>query len=104
MPNKHRKSLSEALKNLISSGYRLADTQLDESIQSDDWRLDSVEKIRQEQGNALVIAVSSVQRCMKLIFVESLVPQSNFSLMNLLRRLFPMRQPAGLAMMPLYLN
>lgn len=106
MLNKHRKSLSETLKNLISSGYSLADAKIaalpDESIQSDDWRLDSVEQIRQEQGKALVIAVSSVQKCMKLIFVEVLLPQSDFSLMNLVRRLFPMRQRAGVSFVPVY--
>ncbi len=108
MLNKHRKSLSETLKNLMSSGYRLADAQIaalpDKSIQSDDWRLDSVEQIRQEQGKALVIAVSSVQKCMKLIFVEVLLPQSDFSLMTLVRRLFPMRQRAGLSYAPVYSN
>ena len=108
MMTKHRKSLSETLKNLMSSGYRLADAQIaalpDESLQSDDWRLDSVEQIRQEQGKALVIAVSSVSRRMKLIFVEVLLPQSDFSLMNLLRRLFPMRQRANLSLVPVYLQ
>lgn len=108
MTNKHRKSLSDTLKNLMSSGYRLADAQIaalpDESLQSHDWRLDSVEQIRQEHGKALVIAVSSVQRCMKLIFVEVLMPHSDFSPMTLLRRLFPMRQKANLAFSPVYFN
>lgn len=108
MMKKQSKSLSETLKNLISSGYCLADDQIaalpDEHLQSDDWRLDSVEQILQEQGKALVIAVSSVRRCMKLIFVEVLLPQGEFSLMNLLRRLFPMRQRANLSLVPVYLN
>lgn len=107
MMKKHRKSLSETLKNLMSSGYHLADAHIaalpDESLQSDDWRLDSVEQIRQEQGKALVIAVSSVSRRMKLIFVEVLFPQSDFSLMTLLRRLFPMRQRTNVSFAPLYL-
>lgn len=108
MINKHRKSLSETLKKLMSRGYSLADAQVaampDESLQSDDWRLDAVEKIKQGQGQALVIAVSSVQRCMKLIFVEVLLPQSDFSLMTLVRRLFPMRQRSEQALVPVYLN
>lgn len=90
---KQRKVLSETLQKLMSNGYRLADDHIatlpDESIQSDDWRLDAVEKVKQEQGGVIVIAVSSVRRCMKLIFVETLLPQTDFSLMALLRRLFP---------------
>ena len=104
MMKEHRNSLSDTLRNLMSSGYRLADDQIDESLQSDDWRLDSVEQIRQEQGKTLVIAVSSVRRCMKLIFVEVLLPQRDFSLMTLLRRLFPMRQRAGMSLAPAYLH
>ena len=104
MMKEPRNSLSDTLKNLMSSGYRLADDQIDESLKSDDWRLDSVEQIRQEQGKTLVIAVSSVQRCMKLIFVEVLLPQTDFSLMTLLRRLFPMRQGTGVSLAPVYLR
>jgi hypothetical protein len=108
MMNKHRKSLSETLKNLISSGYSLADAEIaalpDESLQSDDWRLDKVEQIWQEQGKALVIAVSSVSRCMKLIFVEVLLPQSDFSLMTLLRRLFPMQPKTSFQLSPAFLR
>lgn len=108
MSENHRKSLPETLKNLISNGYRLADTQLaelpDESIQSDDWRLDSVSQIKQDTGKALVIAVSSVQKCMKLIFVEFLLPQTDFSLMTLVRRLFPMRPKPSMALAPVYSN
>lgn len=108
MKNKHRKSLSETLKLLMSRGYNFADAHVaampDESLQSDDWRLDAVEKIRQGQGQALVIAVSSVRRCMKLIFVEVLLPQSDFSLMTLVRRLFPWRQRSERAFSPVYLN
>jgi hypothetical protein len=108
MRHKHRKSLPETLKDLFSNGYRLADNHIatlpDESIQSDDWRLDSVERIRQEQGGALVIAVSSVQRCMKLVFVEVLLPQHDFSPIQLLRRLFPMRPKTQYAFAPVYAN
>ncbi len=108
MHHKHRKSLPETLKNLFSNGYRLADNHIadlpDESIQSDDWRLDSVNRVLQEQGGAIVIAVSSVRRCMKLVFVEVLLPQHDFSPIQLLRRLFPMRSKAQYAFAPVYNN
>jgi hypothetical protein len=97
---KHRKSLSEILQKLMSNGYNLADTHIaslpDEDLQSNDWRIDAVEKIKQEQGSAIVIAVSSVRRCMKLVFVELLLPATEFSLMTLLRRLFPAQPKSGL--------
>ncbi len=93
---KQRTSLSETLQNLTSKGYCLAEAALpDESLQSDDWRLDAVERIRQEQGSAIVIAGSSVQRCMTLVFVEMLSPKTDFSPMTLLRRLFPMQPKAS---------
>ena len=89
-------SLPDALQNLTAKGYHLADSQLmgmpDQAIQSNDWRLDSVQQIRQEQNSgqsALVIAVSSVQHRMKLVFVEAMQQKSDFSPMNLLRKLFP---------------
>lgn len=108
MQHKHRKSLPETLKNLLSNGYHLADNHIatlpDESLQSDDWRLDSVEQIRQEQGGAIVIAVSSVRRCMKLVFVEVLLPRHEFSPIQLLRRLFPMRPKAQYSFAPVYAN
>jgi hypothetical protein len=99
---KHRKLLSETLQKLLSNGYSLADTSIDalpdESIQSNDWRIDAVEKIRQEQGSAIVIAVSSVRRCKKLVFVEVSAPKAEFSPMTLLRRLFPANPRAHLQM------
>jgi len=98
---KHRKSLSETLQNLTSKGYRLADVQIDESLQSNDWRLDSVEQVSQEQGKTLVIAVSSASRKMKLVFVEVLSSISDFSPLTLLRRLFPMQQGVGLQVSPI---
>lgn len=100
---KHRSSLSDTLQNLNAKGYSLvtqAEPTPDESLYSDDWRLDSVEKIRDDQENILVIAVSSVSRCMKLIFVETLLPKSDFSLMTVLRRLFPMQQKMNLQLSP----
>ncbi len=66
-----------------------------QAIQSNDWRLDSVQQVRREQNNgnsALVIAVSSHQQRMKLVFVEAMQHKSDFSPMNLLRKLFPIFQ------------
>lgn len=92
-------SLPDALKNLTSRGYYLADSQEigmpGQAIQSNDWRLDSVQQVRREQNNgnsALVIAVSSHQQRMKLVFVEAMQHKSDFSPMNLLRKLFPIFQ------------
>ena len=85
-------SVAEALQTLEAKGYHLADTispQPDESIQSNDWRLDSVQKVQDEGRNALLIAVSSASRRLKLVFVESTFSASDFSPMTLLRKLFP---------------
>jgi hypothetical protein len=90
-------SLSEILQQLIEKGYQLADLdyspRVDENLPHD-WHLDTVKKvINDEHSNTLsiVIAVSSGSRSTKLVFVEPLDTQqvSNFSPMNLLRRLFP---------------
>lgn len=89
-------SVSEALQTLEAKGYHLADTHLEqpeESIQSHDWRLDSVQKIQEDGRNALLIAVSSASRRLKLVFVESTFTKSDFSPMTLLRKLFPKRHP-----------
>ena len=67
-------TVSEALQTLEAKGYHLADAlgdQPDESIQSSDWRLDSVQKVQEDGRNALLIAVSSASRRLKLVFVES---------------------------------
>ena len=93
-------SLPDALQNLTAKGYHLADRQIidlpDQSIQSNDWRLDSVQQVRQEQQNGpsslVVIAVSSVHHRLKLVFVEAMQHKSDFSPMNLLRNLFPIFQ------------
>lgn len=98
---KHHKSLSDTLQNLTSKGYCLADKQIDESLQSNDWRLDSVEQVSQEQGKTLVIAVSSASQKMKLVFVEVLSSISDFSPLVLLRRLFPMQHGAGIQLSPI---
>ena len=93
--------LSDILQQLTSNGYSLADAVLatlpDDALLSNDWRLDSVQRVTQgiEIGSAaLVIAVSSVERCLKLVFVEVLRPPFTFSPLTLLRRLFPMRKRA----------
>jgi len=55
-------SVSEALQTLEAKGYHLADLpedQPDESIQSNDWRLDSVQKVQEEGKNSLLIAVQA---------------------------------------------
>ena len=88
------KSVSEALQTLEAKGYHLADTlieQPEESIQSHDWRLDSVQKVQEEGRNALLIAVSSTSRRLKLVFVESTFSMADFNPMTLLRELFPKR-------------
>ncbi|MBL7810086.1 MAG: hypothetical protein JNN28_19855 [Saprospiraceae bacterium] len=85
-------SMSEALRNLEAKGYHLADTHTDhpeESAQPNDWRLDSVQKVHEEGKNALLIAVSSASRRLKLVFLESTFSPSDFSPLTLLRKLFP---------------
>lgn len=87
-------SVSETLQTLKAKGYHLADSiedQPDASVQSNDWRLDSVHKVEDEGRNALLIAVSSASRRLKLVFVESSFSRADFSPMTLLRKLFPKR-------------
>jgi len=92
-------SLPDALQNLTAKGYHLADSRIadrpDQSIQSNDWRLDSVQQVREENNGSsslVIIAVSSVQQHLKLVFVEVMQQKSDFSPMNLLRKLFPVFQ------------
>ncbi len=98
MANHSTITLPEILQTMASKGYQFADAQFaampPESVHSDDWRLDSLQQIYQDiknQVKALVIAVSSEKRHMKLVFVEITSPQSDFSPINLLRRLFPLQ-------------
>ncbi len=87
-------SVSEALQTLEAQGYHPADAleeQPEASIQSNDWRLDSVHKVQEEGKSSLLIAVSSAKRRLKLVFVESTFTMSDFSPMTLLRKLFPRR-------------
>lgn len=88
-------SFSDALQNLEAKGYHLADNignQPEEAIQSADWRLDSVQQVHEEGKKSVLIAVSSASRRLKLVFVEYAFSQSDFSPINLLRKLFPKRQ------------
>lgn len=92
-------SLPDAIQHLQKKGYRLADSNVasmsDDAIQSEDWRLDSVHQIKQNpssQMKALVIAVSSMRKQMKLVFVEVLMPKSDFTPLTLLKRLFPRKK------------
>lgn len=88
----HKLTVSEALQSLKAKGYHLADTaaeQPEESPQPNDWRLDSVHKVQEEGKKALLIAVSSASRSSKLVFVESTFSASDFSPLNLFRKLFP---------------
>jgi len=100
-------SISEALQHLISNGYQLAESQIaclpEEAILSDDWRLDSVHQVppgQETRAKTLVIAVSSARRRLKLVFIENLLPKSDFSPMTILRRLFPPSQRPGILIYP----
>ncbi len=87
-------SVTETLQTLEAKGYHLADSLLeqpDASIESNDWRLDSVHKVNEEGKRSLLIAVSSASRRLKLVFVESTFSSSDFSPVTLLRKLFPKR-------------
>ncbi|MFN0036955.1 MAG: hypothetical protein ACKVUS_18015 [Saprospiraceae bacterium] len=87
-------SVFEALQTLEAKGYHLADNiaeQPEESIQSSDWRLDSVQKVQEAGENSILIAVSSASRRLKLVFVEYSFSKSDFSPMSVLRKLFPKR-------------
>jgi hypothetical protein len=93
--------LSETLQSLLDAGYRLADTHIaslsNEALQSDDWRLDKLSQIRDQDKRTmvLVIAVSSATRGLKLVFVEVIDPASPFTPLQLVRRLFPMDHRPG---------
>jgi hypothetical protein len=87
-------SVTETLQSLEAKGYHLADSLLeqpDASIESNDWRLDSVHKVNEEGKKSLLIAVSSASRRLKLVFVETMFSLTDFSPMTLLRKLFPKR-------------
>lgn len=88
--------LIDILFQFQEKGYRLADSEVaamtDDDIQSNDWRLDKVIQVRNLQHidtPVVVMAVSSAGRNMKLLFVEVLYPGTEFTPIQLLRRLFP---------------
>jgi len=97
----YNKSLPETLQSLMQFGYRLADARIaelsNEALQSDDWRLDRVMQIKGEDKSTmvLVIAVSSIVRELKLVFVEVMDPLAPFTPLQLVRRLFPMDHRPG---------
>jgi hypothetical protein len=98
-------SLAEILQQLHAQGYSLADSYLTtlpkESIEANDWRLDMLHQIRYDLSTnykVLVIGVSSVQRHLKLVFVEVLSPNTDFSPITLLRKLFPTRKASRLSL------
>ena len=102
-------SLADALQQLSARGYQLADAQIaalpNESLQASDWRLDTVHRVVSDtdsQHKVLVIAVSSQQRKLKLIFVEVLLPDTEFSPLVLMRRLFPHQKSGSRLQAPVY--
>jgi hypothetical protein len=96
-------SLADVLQQLSAKGYQLADAKIaalpNESLHAADWRLDAMHRVVSDadsQHKVLVLGVSSLQRKLKLIFVEVVLPDSDFSPMVLMRRLFPTRRPSAL--------
>jgi hypothetical protein len=95
-------SLSETLFNLSTKGYHITDleqmTLPEDAIQSNDWRLDALHHVKIEKGKgplAVVIAVSSAHKHMKLAFVRELLTKQDFSPLTLLKRLFPQSRKSG---------
>ena len=89
--------LSSALEQLAAQGYHIADetqffAQPDESIRSADWRLDLVQPATEEGRKAMVIAVSSASRRLKVVFVEYVLSITDFWPTDLLQKLFPKRK------------
>ena len=89
--------LSSALEELAAQGYHIADenkffAQPAESIESTDWRLDLVQPANEEGRNAMVIAVSSASRRLKVVFVEHVLSITDFWPTDLLQKLFPKRK------------
>ena len=96
---KQRESLPEVLQQLNDKGYQLAEHYLttypEESILANDWRLDTVRQVHDETNwgtRSMVVAVSSILRHMKLVFVQALRSQMDYSPMAILKRLFPVRK------------
>jgi hypothetical protein len=88
-------SLSNILQQFYSQGYVLHENKINnspnESLQAPDWRLDSVRRIPPGADHSeayIVVAVSSVYRQSRLLFVESVAANQRFDPMQLMRRLF----------------
>jgi hypothetical protein len=89
--------LNSTLDELAAKGYHIADettffAQPVESIQSTDWRLDLVQPATEEGRNAMIIAVSSASRHLKVVFVEYVLSITDFWPTDLLQKLFPKRK------------
>lgn len=89
--------LSSTLQELAAQGYHIADEnhffdQPDEAFRSTDWRLDLVQPANEEGRNAMVIAVSSASRRLKVVFVEYVLSITDFWPTELLQKLFPKRK------------
>ena len=96
-------SLSETLFSLATKGYHIADLEHmpmpEEAIQSNDWRLDALHHVKtgKDRGPlAVVIAVSSAHKHLKLAFVRELLSKQDFSPLTLLKRLFPQNRKSGI--------
>ncbi|MEZ4925339.1 MAG: hypothetical protein R3A50_03615 [Saprospiraceae bacterium] len=91
-------SLQYALENLIAQGYQITDQtnffqQPDSRVKSYDWRLDMVQPVQTGGQSALVIAVSSAHKSLKVAFVEYVLTITDFWPTDLLQKLFPKRKP-----------
>ncbi len=89
--------LSITLEQLAAQGYHIADErqffeQPMESVQSADWRLDLVQPAKEDGRNAMVIAVSSASKRLKVVFVEYVLSITDFWPTDLLQKLFPKRK------------
>ncbi len=98
----HHASLSETLQNLSTNGYHITNLEHmnmpEEAIQSHDWRLDALHHVktgRERSPRAVVIAVSSAHKHLKLAFVRELLSKQDFSPLTLLKRLFPQSRKSG---------
>ncbi len=90
--------LNDILNQFYAQGYQFADSGIaamsNEAIQSNDWRLDQIRQVyneRHRDSPVMVMAVSSAAKGMRLLFVEVLYPGTEFSPLQLLKRLFPLR-------------
>lgn len=90
--------LNSTLESLAAQGYHIADEHIffeqpAESIQSTDWKLDLLQPASEEGRGAMVIAVSSAKRRLKVVFVEYVMSMTDFWPTELLQKLFPKRKP-----------